>query len=110
MFGSSCPDAFTDTAESFERTSRERGSAMQAQTKSQEICMSVRSRSLMVREGEAARVPSLSCGTGSGGGVARFGSSATACTAVRSIVRLPLLTLGSEMLIACPSINPSVGQ
>ena len=34
--------------ESLERRIRERGSAMQAQTKSQEICMSVRSLSLMV--------------------------------------------------------------
>ena len=49
MFASSRPDAFTDAEESLERTSRERGSAMQAQTKSQEICMSVRSLSLMVR-------------------------------------------------------------
>ena len=52
-------------------------------------------------------MPSLSCGTGSGGGAARFGSSTTACTAVRwrvSTVRLPVLTLGSEMLIACPSL------
>jgi len=109
MFVSSRPDAFTGTEESLERSSREKGSAMQAQTKSQEICMSVRSLSLMVCWGEAAWVPPLSSGTESGSGVARFGASATGLTAVRSAVRLPVSTLGSDMLIACRLAYPVFG-
>ena len=106
MFASNRPDAFTGTEESLERTSSAKGSAMQAQTKSQETCMSVRSRSLMVREGEAAaRVPPLSCGTGGGGGAARFGSSVPAWTALR----LRVLTLRPDTLIACPLPPPAAG-
>jgi len=82
MFLSNSPDAFPGAEESLERRSRESGSATQAQTKSQEICMSVRSLSLMVCWGEAAWVPPLSSGTESGGGVARACASATGLTAV----------------------------
>ncbi len=43
------------TEESAARMISETGSAMHAQTKSQEICTSVSSRSLIVRYGEAPR-------------------------------------------------------
>ena len=49
MFVSELPGAFTGTAESCDRRIRERGSARQAQTKSQEIWTSVSSWSVMVR-------------------------------------------------------------
>ncbi len=106
MFVRNSPGAFTGTEESRERRIRERGSAMQAQRKSQEICMSVRSRSLRVREGgEAAPARPLSCGTGGGAGILKFGSPATAWTALR----LRVLTLGPDALIACPSPLPAAG-
>jgi hypothetical protein len=75
MFVSNSPDAFTLAEENLERRSRERGSAMQAQTKSQEICTSVRPLSLIVCRGEVAWVPSSSCTEG-GGGVASFRAAA----------------------------------
>jgi len=109
MFVTNSPDAFTFAEESLERRSRERGSAMHAQTKSEATCMSVRSRSLMVCWGEAAWEPPLSSGTESEGGVARFGASATGLTASRWTVRLSVsTTLGSEMLNDCPWPTQSV--
>src|ERR1700691_2085201 len=92
----SSPDEFTLAEENLERRSRERGSAMQAQTKSQEICMSVRPLSLMVLRGVAVWAPSLASRSEGGGGVANLGAPAPFG---RLAVRLPA-TLGSEMLIA----------
>ena len=49
MFVNKLSRAFTGTEESCERRNNDRGRAMQAQTKSQQICTSVSSLSLMVR-------------------------------------------------------------
>ena len=49
MFVTSCPGAFTGTAERWDSRISDRGSAMQAHTKSQEIWTSVSSLSVMVR-------------------------------------------------------------
>ena len=84
----SCPSAFTCTEESFERKIRERGSPIQAQTKSQEICSSVRFLSLMVREVEDPRVRLPSGGNRNGIAACWFGSSTTVLTAVRVLVIL----------------------
>ena len=78
---------------------------MQAQTKSQEICMRVRLRSLRLGGEEAALVRPLFCGTGGGAGTFKFDSPATAGTAFR----LRVVTLGSDTLMVCPSPLPAAG-
>ncbi len=49
MFVRICDDVFVGTDETAARMMSERGSAMQAQTKSQEICTSMSSRSVIER-------------------------------------------------------------
>ena len=93
-----CPKVFAWTEESLERTMRERGSAMQAQTKSVEICKNVSALSLMAREGEAAWVPLPLGDNGNGAGICWVGSSATAVSSVR-----PLVTLKSDIAIVATS-------
>ena len=67
--------------------------------------MSVRPRSLRVREEEAAGGRPLSGARTSGAEISTFGSAATAGTALR----LRVLTLGSDTLIVCPTPRPAAG-